>query len=140
LSNFLNYNIAACVIKMGLNDFMANWPTMLSSLKQKINDLRSKDFKGEYESKRPSKKEPAKPTTVRQTILGDSLLEDEDLELIDLITCSQRSLKGLNLKDFLDDEAKEADGEDEYENYDESEECDPEQQDGTADEAEEPTE
>lgn len=37
---------------MGLDTFLLKWPEMRLSFAQKINDLRNKEFKGHYPSKR----------------------------------------------------------------------------------------
>jgi len=117
-SSFLN-NLkfkAASVIQLGLEDFLANWPTILASLKQKINDLRSKDFKGEYEARRALKKEfdePARASVKSKSTILSCLQEScptgdgnlDDLDFHDLIQSSQRSFSNLN---FLDDEALES--------------------------------
>jgi len=110
---------------MGLDDYLLNLPTIMASLKQKINDLRSKDFKGQYDAKKgvvkESKAEKQSILTVQNEDLSNesNFIEEEGLNFDDLLTSSQKKISALSFFDF---EAKEGDKVREYGVEDDGEE------------------
>jgi hypothetical protein len=110
---------------MGLDDYLLNLPTIMASLKQKINDLRSKDFKGQYEAKKgvvkESKSEKQSILTVQNEDLSNesNFIEEEGLNLDDLLTSSQQKISALS---FFELESKEGDKVEEYDVEDDGDE------------------
>jgi hypothetical protein len=109
---------------MGLDDYLLNLPTIMASLKQKINDLRSKDFKGQYEAKKgvvkESKSEKQSILNVQnEDLSNESNFIEEGLNLDDLLTSSQQKICALT---FFELESKEGDKVEEYDGEDDGEE------------------
>jgi hypothetical protein len=106
---------ATIVCKIGLDTFLLKWASIEKSLKQKINDLRNKEFKGEYKSKRSTSsgrdenKSAGADTGSRSGMTSGAprskkAKQSAALDYEDLIQSSQRSLADL----FIDKEADDA--------------------------------